>query len=188
MKFTDDAGTLSVDPLFAKQVETESLEEIRKCFQCGECTAGCPVAFSMDYTPNQVMRMAQLGLKERLLGCSSIWLCASCSTCAARCPRNVDLARVMDTLRAIAHREGVKPAEREVAIFHETVLRSLESEGRLNELKMIGEYKIRSLKLMQDIPMGMSMFAKGKLGLQIEKVRGIDEVRKLFKKKSGGKR
>jgi heterodisulfide reductase subunit C len=141
----------------------------------------------MDYTPNQIMRMTQLGLKDRLLGSSSIWLCATCSTCTARCPRNLDLARVMDTLRVIAHREGIKARQPEIQIFHQTFLDALCSEGRVSELKMIGQYKIRSRKFMQDVPMGIKMFTKGKLSLKSEKIQGVEEVRKIFKK-SGGAR
>lgn len=187
MKFTDDAGTLSVDPLFAQQIEKESQEQIRKCLQCGECTAGCPLAFSMDYTPNQIMRLAQLGLKERLLKSSAIWTCASCSTCLARCPRNIDLPRVMDTLRGMAYREGIKAPSHQIPIFHETFLESVKAGGRTNELMMMAQYKLKSRQFTQDVPMGIRMFLMGKMGLKSEKVQKIDEVRRLFKK-SGGTR
>lgn len=69
---------------FLDQVENQSGQKVRICYQCGKCSAGCPVAYAMDLLPNQVMRLVQLGLKEEVLTCATIWLCASCETCATR--------------------------------------------------------------------------------------------------------
>jgi ferredoxin len=96
---------------FIREVEELSGENINSCYQCGKCTAGCPVALEMDYTPRQIIRMVQLGMKEEVLKCSTIWLCASCVTCTARCPREVDLAKIMDALRILARREGFAPIQ-----------------------------------------------------------------------------
>lgn len=96
---------------FLEEIENLSNENIRDCYQCGKCTAGCPVAFEMDYTPRQMMRMLQVGLKEEALKSSSIWLCASCVTCTARCPREVDFSKIMASLRLKARREGYAPIE-----------------------------------------------------------------------------
>ena len=60
----------------------------------------------MDLLPNQVIRLAQLG-QEEVLKCKTIWLCASCLTCASRCPKGVDLAKVMDAMRLMVLRSGV---------------------------------------------------------------------------------
>ncbi|HOO91385.1 MAG TPA: 4Fe-4S dicluster domain-containing protein, partial [Syntrophales bacterium] len=59
---------------------------IQDCFHCRKCTAGCPVAFAMEYNPNAVIKMIQMGMKDTVLGSSTIWLCASCETCVTRCP------------------------------------------------------------------------------------------------------
>jgi heterodisulfide reductase subunit C len=80
-------------------------QNLMACNQCGKCSAGCPAAFAMDLLPNQVIRLVQLGLEE-VLQSRTIWLCASCLTCASRCPKGVDLSRVMDTLRLIVLRSG----------------------------------------------------------------------------------
>jgi heterodisulfide reductase subunit C len=85
---------------FVRQVETISGENLLSCNQCGKCSAGCPAAFSMDYLPNQIIRMAQLGLEE-VLDTKTIWTCAACMNCVARCPKGIDLPRVMEALRII---------------------------------------------------------------------------------------
>ena len=95
----------------------ESGLNIQDCYQCQKCSAGCPVAFAMDYKPNQVMQMVLLGMKERVLSCKTIWVCASCYTCSTRCPNDIDIAGVMDWLRQSALREGVPPGgERSTAL------------------------------------------------------------------------
>ena len=59
----------------------------------------------MDILPNQVIRLLQLG-DEEVLECRTIWLCASCFTCTTRCPKGVDLSKVMEALRTILLRKG----------------------------------------------------------------------------------
>ena len=92
---------------FVKKVEQISGQRLTSCNQCGKCSAGCPMAFSMDYLPNQIIRLAQLGLEEDIEHSKTIWLCASCLTCSVRCPRGVDLASVMEALRLITLRKNI---------------------------------------------------------------------------------
>jgi heterodisulfide reductase subunit C len=91
----------------------------------------------MDYKPNQIMQMVSLGMKERILSCKTIWVCASCYTCSTRCPNDIDIAGVMDWLRQSALQEGVTPAEKEVPIFHAAFLDSIRTYGRVHELSMM---------------------------------------------------
>ena len=85
---------------FVREVETISGQSLLACNQCGKCSAGCPLAFSMDILPNQVLRMAQLGIED-VLDAQTIWTCAACLTCVSRCPKGIDLPRVMEALRLI---------------------------------------------------------------------------------------
>lgn len=88
-----------------RQVEEISGQDLLACYQCGKCAAGCPVAFAMDLLPSQVIRLAQLGQIAELLDTQTIWLCAACQTCYTRCPKGVDLSRIMEALRELAFRE-----------------------------------------------------------------------------------
>ena len=83
---------------FAKKVELISGQNLFACYQCGNCTAGCPVAFAMEMGPHEVIRYTLLGLEEEALGVNTFWLCASCLQCTSRCPKGIDIARVMDAL------------------------------------------------------------------------------------------
>ncbi|MCW4016635.1 MAG: 4Fe-4S dicluster domain-containing protein [Candidatus Bathyarchaeota archaeon] len=90
--------------------EVPGFEKLRLCFQCGSCTADCPIArFSELYHPRKLMRMTQLGMKNRVIGSEALWLCAACFTCVDHCPQGVDIAGVIRALRNIAVREGVVP-------------------------------------------------------------------------------
>ncbi|OGB93715.1 MAG: heterodisulfide reductase [candidate division NC10 bacterium RBG_16_65_8] len=93
------------------EIQAISGQDVRACYQCGKCTAGCPLASAMDLMPNQILRLLQLGEHEEVLKSRTIWQCASCLTCAARCPKEVDPARVMDALRTILMRQGVVHVE-----------------------------------------------------------------------------
>jgi heterodisulfide reductase subunit C len=107
------------DPFVAK-VEELSGQNLLVCYQCGKCSAGCPAVHEMDILPNQIIRFAQLGLKEELLGSKAIWVCASCMTCNVRCPKGINIAEVIEALRQILLRqredhvkvEKLKPSER----------------------------------------------------------------------------
>jgi len=91
---------------FVRRIEEISGQDLLSCNQCGKCSAGCPVVAAMDLLPSQVIRMAQLGMEE-VLESNTIWICASCLTCVTRCPKGVDLPRLVEALRQIALRQGV---------------------------------------------------------------------------------
>jgi len=92
------------DPFVAK-VEELSGQNLLACYQCGKCSAGCPNVCEMDILPNQIIRYAQLGLKDELLGSKSIWVCASCMTCDVRCPKGINVAEVLEAIRLILLRQ-----------------------------------------------------------------------------------
>ncbi len=96
---------------FVRKIEELSEQNLLGCYQCGKCSAGCPSAPFMDLLPNQVIRLAQLGRKEEVLNCKTIWLCASCFACSVRCPKGIDLAKVMESARQIVLRQNIDQIE-----------------------------------------------------------------------------
>ncbi|MEN8209194.1 MAG: 4Fe-4S dicluster domain-containing protein [Candidatus Fermentibacteria bacterium] len=92
---------------FGLRVDELSGQQLYACYQCGNCSSGCPLAQEMDILPSRIMRLAQLGQKEEIIQSKTIWICASCFQCTVRCPKGIDIQAVIDTLRQIALEEGV---------------------------------------------------------------------------------
>ncbi|MBW2457066.1 MAG: 4Fe-4S dicluster domain-containing protein, partial [Deltaproteobacteria bacterium] len=81
-------------------------ENVYKCMQCGTCSGVCPMSDSMNITPRQAFLLLQHGHVEPVLECETPWLCASCHTCQVRCPRGIEITRVMEALRQIKLRNN----------------------------------------------------------------------------------
>lgn len=95
----------SINGRFVEKVEEISGQNLLACYQCGKCSAGCPSVSQMDILPNQIIRYAQLGLRDELLQSRSIWVCASCMTCNTRCPKGINIAEVLEAVRQILLRK-----------------------------------------------------------------------------------
>jgi heterodisulfide reductase subunit C len=165
---------------FIERVSELSHQNVRRCYYCLRCSAGCPAAPFMEYTPAQILRLAQLGQKDTLLQSSAIWLCIGCETCGTRCPNEIHAGAVIDALRQIALVEKVPAGERTVLKLHEAFLDSIRHWGRLHELTMLMQYKLTSRDLLSDLDMGLDMFLKGKIHLLPKRIQGRDEMRQLF--------
>lgn len=172
------AGAL-VDPLFSLKVQERSGEPLLRCYFCQKCSAGCPVAEVMEYKPAQVVRLVQLGRKETVLSSSAIWMCVGCETCGTRCPNHIRLAPMFDALRYMALEEGYKP-DPMVYALHRSFLDSIRLWGRVHELSMLMEYKLRSRDLFSDLGMGVGLILKGKISFLPERIRGLADVRRLY--------
>lgn len=80
------------------------------CYQCGTCSASCPLSDLFDIKPHLVIRMTQLGMRDKVLDCKTIWLCATCFQCVERCPQKCELSSVMFAIKNIASKErGIPP-------------------------------------------------------------------------------
>ncbi len=176
----------TVNSELEQALEARTGQKVRACYQCKKCSAGCPVAFAMDIFPHEVMKMAQYGQQQRLFGCSTIWLCASCETCTTRCPNEIDVAAVMDGLRVMALIAGVSPTEREVAIFHRSFLNGIKYTGRTNESLLVGAYKALSRRLFDDMGLGAVMLAKRKIKMLPHVVKDRKAIRRIFDETRGG--
>lgn len=108
----------------AKKVEQISGQNLFACYQCGNCTAGCPVSFAMDVGPHQVIRYTLLGMEEAL-DVNTFWLCASCLQCTSRCPKGIDTARVMDALRTVLLRKSERPDYVRISEIPDEILEKL---------------------------------------------------------------
>lgn len=156
------------------------------CYQCGKCSAGCPMATEMEYPPSVVMRMLQTGdkeLAEKILTSNTIWFCLTCEMCYGRCPMEIDIPTIMDFLRGESIKQGkVAKGSKNIVEFHKSFLKSIENNGKLHELGLIIDYKMHAGNLLQDAELGPKMFAKGKLHIFATKNKGMKNIKDIFAK------
>lgn len=158
--------------------------DTRDCYQCGNCTAGCPAAFTFDYTPNQVMRMLQVGLVDKVLDSKAIQLCVQCLTCTARCPRNIDIAGIFEDLKTIATGQE-RTVPEHVKTFNKSFMDSVAHFGRLPELYSMGMFYLGTMNpkmALADVGLMKPMLAKGKMKIMPRRAKGADEVSRIYKK------
>lgn len=147
-----------MDPKFKYKIsKIPGAEKIMLCFQCGTCTADCPIArFTDSYRPRKLMRMTNLGLKDRLLPGDVIWLCSTCFTCIDHCPQGVEVASIVRALRNLAVKEGYMPR------VYKDLSSSIKETGYA--------YKIPELRLRKRRELGLPPLPKA----------NIESVVKLF--------
>ena len=181
--------------VFAGEVRSATGVVLQKCYQCGKCSAGCPMGTEMDLPPSLVMRKLQTGEQDHtdsVLRSMSIWLCVSCEMCVTRCPMEIDIPRLMDFLRQRSMQEGkANSGAKKIISFHRSFLDSINYTGRLYEVGLIADYKLRTGTLSQDVAVAPKMFVKGKLNPVPEVIRGRKKVSSIFgktiKKQEGSK-
>ncbi len=82
-------------------------ENIKRCFACGTCAAGCPVTDVDDeYNCRRIIRQILFGMREEVLSSPLIWLCLVCYRCYVRCPQKVNFTDIMRVLRYLAVKEN----------------------------------------------------------------------------------
>ena len=128
---TDGKITIKKENIeFRKRVlETPGAEKLMLCYQCGTCTADCPVAMRVkEFRPRQIARLAVYGQKERLFEGDTLWLCAGCYTCYERCPEEVRVSEIVSALRKLALKEGI------IHPVYRALMRSIAEMGYIYEI------------------------------------------------------
>ncbi len=165
------------DPLASIQ------DMVRTCIQCGTCTASCPNAFAMDYTPRKMWRMVLMGQKEDIFKSKTFTLCSSCYYCTLRCPRGLALTEAMGALKQIALKENLA-LYRQSTLFCKNFMESVRRHGRVREMEFMTLY-FSSMKNpiipLRFAPLGMKLMKKGKVSLQIPS-KGHAPLEAIFRK------
>lgn len=163
------------------RLEQEAGTQVSLCYQCGKCSAGCPAAFAMDYPPREIIRLLQLNMLDEAINSNSIWVCASCETCSERCPRGVDIASLMDTLRREALRQG-KTGDNKVAAFNAAFLNSVKMLGRTYEAGILLQHNAVTMQPFKDANLGLPMMKRGKISILPARIKGREQMKKIFER------
>jgi heterodisulfide reductase subunit C len=158
-------------------------EKIKDCIQCGTCSGSCPVSWAMEETPRQIFAMIRAGMRDKVLDSLTIWMCASCYQCAARCPQEIKITDVMYMLKRMAIRENRERSKKARALskhFFDIVNRN----GRNHETSLMIKFMLTTnpLGALSYAPLGLSLFTHGRLPLTGKSVDNIKAIRKIVAK------
>ncbi len=145
-----------VNPDFRDEIIQLGGTSLDCCMNCGNCTAVCSLTQNGSYFPRRLIRYAQLGMKDRILGDKDLWLCYYCGDCSQTCPRQADPGEIMAATRryAIAQYDvtGVSGALYRSRMVHWVVLLALSCLFTLLLLWHRGDLQGNQLGLFDWIP------------------------------------
>lgn len=175
-------GTDKLDPSFPRKIFPD-FDKVFACIQCGTCTASCPTAHLMEYSPRKVFRMIQLGLREELLHSDAFWYCTTCYSCTVRCPRGISITETMQALKRMAIRAGVD-RKKNSSRFYQAFLKTVRRTGRMQETEMVTRWLLRTnpFQGLAFTGMGIALLRRGKMPLVPHTIRGVSQVRAMFRK------
>lgn len=175
------------DREFSRKITTE-VKNLNRCYQCSMCSNGCPVAYAMDYHPNEIIYMVRLGLKEKVLHSKAIWLCVSCETCATRCPNEIEIVNLMDVLRRQALQEKAKNPMDKIPQFHKAFIKGIRKRGRIDTVELLFNYELKTRDIFSSLKkfreqgsQALEMLRKGKLKFPFRKKVGVKKTEEIFK-------
>jgi heterodisulfide reductase subunit C len=156
-----------------KIVYSSEGSRILSCIQCGTCSASCPVYEVMDYPPRQIFSMIREGMKHRVLLSITPWICASCYKCTVNCPAKINITEVMYRLKRMCIKEQIVSKKTDASRFYSIFLNQVRKSGRTYELGLMFKYMMfhHPLKLLQQVPHGISMMISGSLSLFPEHIK-----------------
>jgi heterodisulfide reductase subunit C len=173
-----------LDHTFADRVAPDR-EKLLTCIQCGTCTASCPTAYAMDYTPRQLWRLIQLGLKDEVLSSNSFWLCTACYACTLRCLRGIACTETMSTLKRMSVAVGMEKLSSS-ARFYEAFRDIVRRHGRMHEVELMTTFfgRAKQLKALGFTRLGFTLWRKGKVSLDASgvNIKGLDQIEAIYRK------
>jgi heterodisulfide reductase subunit C len=158
-------------------------QNVLLCYQCQKCTATCPVSNFMDLKPDVIVRKAIFGEIETILKSKSIWICTGCETCGSRCPNLISVGKINELMRELVYKNSIEPSVKPAMAIHIAFLNSIKSFGIVHEASMLAEFKMRTKDFFSDLSLGLKMFLKGKIPFMPKKIKGLQEIKRMFKEK-----
>jgi len=171
------------DPEFARWVRSVAGgEDIRRCIQCGACSSACQLSSYMDYTPRRIINLAREGFKKEVLGSFTIWLCASCYACRARCPKEIKITDIMYALKRRAIREGTYPARFPTAVMAKEFANMIFSRGRVTENYLVTMLFLKTnwFKFLGMSRLGLGLLRAGRMSFFPDSVKNRSEIKTIL--------
>lgn len=159
-------------------------ERINRCIQCGTCTGSCPVSYTMDISPRELIAHFRAGDMESIMKSRTIWICASCYACTTRCPSGIKITDIIYALKRTAMETESTTRAPHVQLLAKLFVDNLKKYGRLHEGTLIRKYytKTRARKLLDLVPLGRKMRAKGRVEVFPKKIKGRKALARIIDK------
>jgi len=172
------------DEAFTRDVLMLAGPEVRTCIQCGTCSAACPTAHLMDKSIRRLVKLVLDGKKDESLGSDSLWLCTSCLLCTVRCPRGIRPKVLVSALKDIFERDGRRGKDQ---AYEELFMRQVKEWGRISEARLSAEYLLANpMSAVQTMEIGLELLPHGKIAVRSEKIKGTDEIKRIFDELENG--
>jgi heterodisulfide reductase subunit C len=148
-------------------------EAVKLCIQCGTCSASCPNAGKMDYTPRQLIAMARAGMRNEVLSSHSPWLCLSCYLCTVRCPRGIKPTDLMHTLECLALRNDMSSGYTHTPKMYRSFSDFVYSIGSVPEMGFMTWYYLLTnpLRALKMLPQALSLLRHGRLSPKAKRLK-----------------
>ena len=164
------------DPEWARQVsERPGCEGLFSCLQCGACSGTCPLSIYMDFTPRRIVALVREGFRKDALSSRTIWLCASCYSCAVHCPRQIHITDVMYSLKREAIQSRLYPRRLAIPVLAQEFFKMVRRRGRSSEFWLVLRMALRTkpLSLLGMARTGWDLIRTGRLSLRRERIRDV---------------
>jgi len=157
---------------------------VQTCIQCGTCSATCPVADFMDYTPRRLIGMIRADLKDEVLDSNTFWFCASCYHCTVRCPKGIDIAGLMYGLKRYSMWHGHYQEGLIGPVFSEAFVKTIMGSGRSYEPVLAPSYMLsfNLREFLQEAQTATSLMLKGRLPVLPPRIRHLEEFKRMVER------
>ncbi|MCL6558301.1 MAG: 4Fe-4S dicluster domain-containing protein [Firmicutes bacterium] len=173
------------DLSFAREIfNLENGSYIKLCMNCGVCVVSCAARQEMEFAPRRLFNLIKLGKKEEVLNSNTMWMCTSCCTCKARCPRGIPIIDVMHDLKAYCIKKGYVSFPQ--ADVYQAFWAELRTRGRIFEGGLMARYFLKDgipsaiKKALEMKDMGISMLKHGRMSLlppkSIKGMKGLSSI------------
>ncbi len=158
-------------------------ESIKKCIQCGTCTATCPVSYTMDITPREIIALFRAKDIDTILSSRTIWICASCYSCTVRCPQGVKVTDIIYSLKRLAIENEIFPKKFPVYALSNSFVWFVNHLGLSYEPGLLVSYYLRTnpFKLLGMVPLFLKLVKNGRIGFFPKKIKNKKSFSKLLK-------
>jgi len=156
--------------------------KIDECLQCGTCSASCPTSRAMSLSPRAVLASIRAGRLDTVLASNTAWFCASCYSCAVRCPAGIPITDLMYRIKRLGIENGLAPRKASGATMAQSFVATVDRYGRSSEMTLMRAYFLRTgpLAALAQLPLGWRLFRRGRLGLRPRRIAGLASLRTMM--------